>query len=465
MASGLGADQILAKVRERFGRLPRAGAPTAVRAIEPPPSGPKRITIRHSGPHAQVLVAFRAPSLGDSDFPALVLFDALLAGGRGFAGSILRSAGHGGPYPRASGTLLDQSTAGLASAVRSDWQVSTYPYVYTLSATVAQSEGLGPAEAALFGALDAAASKAWTPADLSRALHQVRTAVALDTDDQRGRVHQLALFEVSGGFARLETLPEQVARVTLEEVRRFARERLGRDRATVGWFDPQESTAASGRATAQSALPTPEASPRSRTPAPQAAAGATLSAVATFRTTSGISVAVQPLRGALATLRGRIEVTGQDGVGSGFAAFASTLLADPIADEGADAPSLSWTPRHDPIASVNLNAIEFTTAVLPEDVPAALSVVTRRLTRPPPEGTAFEDLKARAVRHAEEQNATVEGKLLARALVELFPPDPPRLDLHGPTPLTWRRSPPPPLPAIGRERSHPTGCDSPWQAK
>ena len=106
--------------------------------------------MRHSGPHAQVLVAFRAPSLSDSDFPALVLFDALLAGGRGFAGSVLRSAGHGGPYPRASGTLLDQSTAGLASAVRSDWQVSTYPYVYTLSATVAQSEGLGPAEAALF---------------------------------------------------------------------------------------------------------------------------------------------------------------------------------------------------------------------------------------------------------------------------------------------------------------------------
>ena len=79
--------------------------------------------------------------------------------------------------------------------------------------------------------------------------------------------------------------------------------------------------------------------------------------------------------------------------------------------------------------------------MLPEDVPAALSVVTRRLTRPPPEGTAFEDLKARALRHAEEQDASAEGKLLARALVELFPPDsaaarPPWSDAAHLAPLT-----------------------------
>jgi zinc protease len=423
VAGDFGAEEVLVKVRARFGPLAAKGDATAVRAIEPAPSGPKRVTMRRPGPHAQIIVAFRSPSLTDPDFPALVLFDALLAGGRGFAGSILRSAGHGGPYPRASGTLLDQSTAGLASAVRSDWQVSTYPYVYTLSATVPKSEGLGPAEAALFGALDAAASKAWTEADLSRALHQVRTAVALDLDDQRGRVHQLALFEVAGGYDQVGTLPERVGRVTVEEIRRFARERLGRDRATVGWFEPEEPAAESPRAAEGAAPSGPAAAPPSTASATPASARRAEPVRATFRTGSGLTVAVEQQAGAsLVSFHGRVEVgSAHDGRWPGLAALATAFLAEPLADEGADAPTLAWTPRWDPTEAVNLDALEVTASVLAEDLPAALVGLARRLTRSPPEGRAFEELRDAASRHADEQNATAQGRLRARALAELFP--------------------------------------------
>jgi zinc protease len=431
VAGDVTTDEVLAKVRARFGALPGTGESTAVRAIEPPPSGPKRVTVKRPGPHARVILAFRAPALGDPDFPSLVLFDALLAGGRGFAGSILRSAGHGGAYPKASGTLLDQATAGLASAVRSDWQVSTYPYVYTLSATVPKAEGLAPAEAALFRAIDAAAAREWTEGDVSRALHQMRTALALDLDDQRGRVHQLALFEVAGGYGLLEALPERVARVTLGEVRRFARERLGPDRATVGWFEPGEGPAAPAAEPAALAklatemhespmLPPVSTLAATRPPPPAARAAPVRSA---FHLTSGITVVVEERGGtSVASLHGRLEVgSADDGGTPGLAALAAAALSEPRADEPADAPTLTWTPRHDPAASVNLHAIEVTTSVLREGLPQALLILARRLEPPPASGPAFEDLRAAARKHAEEQDASAEGRLSARALGELFP--------------------------------------------
>jgi zinc protease len=345
-----------------------------------------------------------------------VLFDALMAGGRGFAGSILRSAGHGGPYPKASGTLLDQATTGLATAVRSDWQVSTYPYVYTLSATVPKASGLAPAEQALFRALETATAKAWTEADIRRALHQVRTGVALDLDDQRGRVHQLALFEVAGGYAHLATLPERVAQVSLDDVRRFARTRLSPDRATVGWFEPREAAGEPVRA------PEAAAKPGAKVPAPPPSATRTASVRTTFLS-SGSTVTVEEQRGAtLASLRGRIEVgSAHDGAAPGLAALAAALLAEPQADEGASTPSVAWAQRHEPTAAVNLHAIEVTARVLPEDLGEALGVLARRMSQPPPDGRAFEELREKAVRHAEEQNASADGLLLARTLAELFP--------------------------------------------
>ncbi len=106
----------------------------------------------------------------------------------------------------------------------------------------------------------------------------------------------------------------------------------------------------------------------------------------------------------------------------GLAALAAAALSEPRADDPADAPTLTWTPRHDPVASVNLHAIEVTASVLSEDLPQTLAILARRLDRPPASGRAFDDLRTAALKHAEEEDATAEGRLWARALAELFPP-------------------------------------------
>ena len=78
------AARALDEVRRRFGARPGGGETGAVRTVEPEQIGQRRVVVRRPGPHGQLIAAWRAPALTDPDFPAMVLFDALLAGGRGF---------------------------------------------------------------------------------------------------------------------------------------------------------------------------------------------------------------------------------------------------------------------------------------------------------------------------------------------------------------------------------------------
>jgi hypothetical protein len=93
---------------------------------------------------------------------------------------------------------------------------------------------------------------------------------------------------------------------------------------------------------------------------PPASNKAAASARTTLRLASGLTVLVEEQAGSsLASLHGRIEVgSAHDGGTPGLAALAAAALAEPEADETGDAPSLTWTPRHDPVAAVNLHAIE-----------------------------------------------------------------------------------------------------------
>src|SRR5262249_26847924 len=157
VASGLPPDAVLDKVRARFGALPAAGESTEVRTVEPPQRGQRRVTLRLPGPHARLLVAFRAPALRDPDFPAMVLLDALLAGGKG---SRLLAE-----YPAPAQTPMTEALEGLVDEARTAWQALSSPYVYSVSASVPKAEALERSEQAFFTLLEQASKREWTDAE------------------------------------------------------------------------------------------------------------------------------------------------------------------------------------------------------------------------------------------------------------------------------------------------------------
>jgi zinc protease len=149
----------LARIEADFSARAPGDALTHVATVEPPQSGERRVTVRKPGPRAEVLIAFPSPSLADPDFPAMVLFDALFAGGKGLW--FLRS------YPERPDAPLERAVvaSGAAREVKTAFQASLYPYVYTLSATTPSGDGLAAAEKALFGAVETASSLELTGAD------------------------------------------------------------------------------------------------------------------------------------------------------------------------------------------------------------------------------------------------------------------------------------------------------------
>jgi zinc protease len=415
VASGLAAEEVLARVRERFGGLAGQGESTAVRTLEPAQTGQRRVTVRKPGPHARLLVAFRAPALLDRDFPAMVLLDALLAGGKGFR--LLEK------YPAPGGTPLDEALKGLITEGSTAWQASPYPYVYSFSASVPKAEGLEASEAAFFRLLGQAAKREWTDAEKSAAIRQVKRGWARDLDEQGERIHQLAFFEVAGSWRELYDLPERLQRVETADLQRFVRERLRPDRATVGWFVPE--------------APTPEApsAPEASGLSPSGSLGSSPSATApptprdlsvsvsgpprSFALPGGSSLKVVPVAGTfLVALRGRWPAGPAP---EGVLAVAVEHLSTPLPAEDPTVPALSWTLLDDPEAPVNGRAVEVTASGLAEDVPGLLRALAGRLEAVLPEGDGWERLRLSARRRAEERAATLSTALWARALAELHP--------------------------------------------
>jgi zinc protease len=415
VASALPVDEVLSRVRERFGALPGGGESTAVRTVEPAQTGQRRVTVRKPGPHARLIVAFRAPTLLDPDFPVMVLLDALLAGGKGFR--LLEK------YPAPGGTPLDVALKGLITDGNTAWQASPYPYVYSFSASVPRVEGLEVSESTFFRLLEQAAKREWTDAEKSLAIRQVRRGWARDLDEQGERIHQVAFFEIAGAWRELLDLPERLPQVTTADLQRFVRERLRPDQATVGWFVP--ATPEAPVSTPEGLGSTPEA-PTSSRPSPSAIARAprefsvsVSEPPRSFELPGGVSLTVIPIPGtSLVALRGRIPISPAP---EGLLPLAVEHLAEPRPGEDATVPALTWTLLDDPEAAVNARAIELTASGLAEDVPGLLRILAGRLQAPLPEGAEWERLVASSRRRAEERAATLSTALLARARAELYP--------------------------------------------
>jgi predicted Zn-dependent peptidase len=369
------------------------------------------------------MAAWRAPSLADADFATMVLLDALLAGGKGFY--FTRD------YAPPPLTPLERAlvASGLSSRASSDWQASRYPYVYTLQASVIDAPRLKAAEDAILGLVSAAATRDWTDEELRGARRQIRSGWAADLDDLAGRAHQLAFFEVSGGAERLRALPDEIERVTRDDLRRFARDRLRPERATVGWFEPASEPArvvasaastldaATAPAPVPSAAPAPGWSPRAEPAAPAPPVSLTLG--------NGVRARVVPGGGAgLVALRARLDLGPPESAADvAAAALLAERLARPAPGEPPAAAGLAFTLHDEPDAFRNFRWIEMSARSLADDLPTVLAVLARRLddaARPLGSG-AWSKLVKAAQQRAREHAESPDTALWTRALGELYP--------------------------------------------
>jgi zinc protease len=225
----------LRRVERHFGSIPPGPEPPRMRALEPPQTGERRLTIRKEGTAAYLKAAFHAPAVVGPDFFPLLVLDAVLTGAKGLN---LWSSFRLPPPQRRARLYLALVERGLASSVGGALLPTEQPFLYTISVTATDGTPLSSVEAVLIEELERAGREGITDAELTKAKAQLKARLVFDNDSVTNIAHQLGYFETVAGVDVFLEMPSRIAAVTLDQVSRAAHAILSPSNRTIGWFDP-----------------------------------------------------------------------------------------------------------------------------------------------------------------------------------------------------------------------------------
>ena len=228
-------DDVLRRVEHHFGVIAAGSAAERLRRTEPPQQAERRVTLRKEGSAAHWRAAFHAPAFSDSDFFPLLAADAVLSGA---AGLNIWSMGHV-PRPQRSARLYRALVdGGLASRVGGVLVPTEHPYLYGITASVADGQTLASVEDAVLAVVDHLVREGISAEELAKVRTQLRARFVYDADSVTDIAHQLGYFQTIGSWRAYHELHTRLDAVTTEAVQAAAAKYLRPENRTIGWFEP-----------------------------------------------------------------------------------------------------------------------------------------------------------------------------------------------------------------------------------
>jgi zinc protease len=227
------APGLLARVRARFGPIPRAPDPPPVRVVEPAQHGERRVELRKDAQLPVVLVGYPVPNHRSPDASALEVLSAILSGGK--SSRLHRRLVHAGRLALDAGGEYSR--------------LSVDPGLFTLWATGRPGKTAEALERALEGEIDRLQAEPVSDDDLARARNQLEAAFVFGQDSIHGRASELARHELAGGARLLDAYLPGIRAVTAADVQRVARRYFARERRTTAVLVPVGAPA--GRSVAE----------------------------------------------------------------------------------------------------------------------------------------------------------------------------------------------------------------------
>ena len=226
------APDVLARIREVFGGIPRGPAPPAVTAVEPPQIGERRVIVRKAGAQLPIVsIAYHVPNHASPDAPALELLSTILSEGR--ASRLYRklvyekrmALGAGGDYSYAS---VD-------------------PNLFWFYATPLPGHTVEALERALLDEIEVLKSEPVPDEELARAKNQIEASFVWRQDSVHSRASGLVRFEMLGSWRLLDRFVPMIRAVTAADIQRVARAYFPSDKKNVGVLLPAEPPAPAGK--------------------------------------------------------------------------------------------------------------------------------------------------------------------------------------------------------------------------
>jgi zinc protease len=202
---------------------------------EPEQLGERRVTVSKPGTTAYLKVAYHAPALGDADFFAVILLDAVLTGAKGLN---LWSSFRTPPPQRSARLYRGLVDKGLASAVIGALLPTEDPFLYSISLTANEGTSLSVLEQATLAELERVRAGGITDDELAKVKNQMRARLVFENDSVTNIAHQLGYYETVASWKLYPTLLPRIQAVTQEQVNAAAERYLKANNRTIGWFDP-----------------------------------------------------------------------------------------------------------------------------------------------------------------------------------------------------------------------------------
>ena len=377
--------QAIAVVKSHFGDLPGDGESTAIRTVEPEQRGERRIVVHGRGSASYLSLLVHSPAAGDERFATLLALDGVLAGGKGPGRSAAR------PGTRLHRALVEQ---GLATSVSTEVELSEYPSVYEIRVTAPVGADLRAVEARLDDVIADVARSA-SQDEVARAVRQSRADLAFAASSNRAMANLLSVYDQLDSYTLLADLPRRLDRVTAANVQTFARERLARDRRSLGTFVPEamkgpETSAAAPVDEAARAAIEPVAPRRSTRPIPPPKLEIPVLPSPVSRVLpNGVRVLALPIPGEAVHLRIRIAAGAvQDPPGrEGTALLTARALTmgraggpDPMAELADRQVRVVQTALQDSEPFANREFVEIAATMFPEGLGDAATALSKTIT-------------------------------------------------------------------------------------
>jgi zinc protease len=217
------AADILDRIKQRFGGIPRGPDPPPVLAVEPPQNGERRVVVQRQAELPIVYLAYHVPSGASADAPALDVLSTVLSGGR--ASRLYRAL------------VSDGQIALEAGGDYSFFMLD--PYLFWFWATPLPGQKPETVEAALLAQMERLKTDPVNDEELRRAKNQIEAERVFAQDSVYQRATQLAQFELLGGYALDGKFLERIRAVTAADLLRAARTYFPGDRKNVGILLPK----------------------------------------------------------------------------------------------------------------------------------------------------------------------------------------------------------------------------------
>ncbi len=227
------APEVLAKIRAKFGKIPKGPAPPPVLAVEPPQNGERRVVVGKQAQLPIVYLGYHVPNQKSADAFPLEMLSTILSEGR--ASRLYKRL----VYERqlALEAVYERQ---LALEAGGDYNYfSQDPNLFWFWATPMPGQTAEAMEKALLAEMETLKKEPVTDEELQRAKNQVEATFVFQEDSVHRRASLLARFELIGGYAEKDRFLERLRSVTAADVQRVARAYFPDDKKNVGVLLPR----------------------------------------------------------------------------------------------------------------------------------------------------------------------------------------------------------------------------------